>query len=126
MCCISGPYCPGVYCGLDIFQASIMSHLEAFEWLEADDGYVAEAPLKGNCPKCLTIPEDRKAMMQKGQAWQETINKRFKQWFILKQCFSHDLSKHHDVFAAIAVISQVAVENGEPLFDVEYSDPYNF
>ena len=53
---------------------------------------------------------------------QETVNRRFKQWSILKQVFRHELSMHGRVFAAIVVISQLAIQNGEPLFQVEYSD----
>ena len=96
--------------------------LETFEQVKAGDGYVGEAPLKVKCAKCLTIPEDRKAMMQMVWAQKETINKRFKQWSILNQCFCQNLNKHHDVFAALAMISQIAVKNGENSFDVKYSD----
>jgi hypothetical protein len=31
---------------------------------------------------------------------------------------------HHDFFAAIAVILQLAIQNGESLFSVEYNDEY--
>ena len=94
--------------------------------MEADDVYLDKSPLKVKCPKHLTIAEDRKAMMQRVHTRQQTINKRFKQLGILKQCYRHDPNKHHDIFAAIAVISQLAVQNENPLFDVEYSDQFNF
>ena len=46
-----------------------------------------------------------------------------KDWAILDQQFRHDLKLHCDVFAAIAVLSQIAIQhNGEELFQVEYSD----
>ena len=54
----------------------------------------------------------------------ETINKRFKQFGVLKQVYRHDLRDHGDVFRSVAVITQLAIDNGEPLFAVEYEDPY--
>ena len=61
-------------------------------------------------------------MAQRVRARQETVNKRFKQWGILNQVFRHDLIHHRDVFAAICVITQLAIENGEALFEVHYDD----
>jgi hypothetical protein len=45
-----------------------------------------------------------------------------KQWEILKQVYRHAFTKHGYVFLAIAVIVQIAIENGEPLFNVDYND----
>ena len=53
---------------------------------------------------------------------QETINMRLKQWEILKQVYRHDITKHGYVLRAVAVVVQVAIENGEPLFQVDYND----
>ncbi len=50
------------------------------------------------------------------------MNKRFKQWGILVQTYRHDIVDHRDVFAAICVITQLAIRNGEPLFEVEYNN----
>jgi hypothetical protein len=75
--------------------------LEPFECVEADDEYLREAPLKVRCPKCIRVPEERKAMMSKVCNRQETINKRFKDWAILDQ-------QYRDIFSAIAVLSQIA------------------
>jgi hypothetical protein len=44
---------------------------------------------------------------------------RFKQWEILRTTFGHDLLHHCDVFVAIVCITQVVIENGEPLFDCD-------
>ena len=56
----------------------------------------------------------------------ETVNKQFKQFGILKQIYRHDISDHGDVFRAIAIIIELAIENGEPLFKCGYCDPpYN-
>ena len=51
----------------------------------------------------------------------ETVNKRMKQFNVLKNCFRHDIEKHGYCFDAIAVITQLAIaKGGEPLFPVPY------
>jgi hypothetical protein len=50
---------------------------------------------------------------------QETVNKRFKQWGILVPTYRHDIVDHRDAFAAICVITQLVIRNGELLFEVE-------
>ena len=52
----------------------------------------------------------------------ETLNGRLKNWGILSQVFRHDIRRHGDVFRACAVITQLTIEHGEPLFVVEYGD----
>ena len=84
ICWISGPYLPGVYNDLDIFRTSLSSHLDEFERVEADDGYIGEAPLRVKCPGCVTISEEQQKIMKRVRARQETINIWFKQWQILK------------------------------------------
>ena len=54
---------------------------------------------------------------------QETINNRFKQWGILKQVYRGDITKHGDAFRVCALVTQLGIESGEPLFQVEYKDP---
>ncbi len=51
-----------------------------------------------------------------------TINTRFKQWVILKLVYHYNLSIHHDIFAVIAVITQLAFKNGARLVKVDYDD----
>jgi len=48
----------------------------------------------------------------------ETVNKRLKQFQILKHNFRHELAKHPMVFHAVANITQIKLKNGEPLFSV--------
>jgi hypothetical protein len=52
----------------------------------------------------------------------ETYNKRLKDWGALKQTYRHSLPSHIWVFRSIANIVQVAILNGESLFQLEYND----
>ncbi len=45
-----------------------------------------------------------------------------KNWGILSQVYRHDIMRHGEVFRACAVVTQLTIENGEPLFEVEYKD----
>ena len=62
-------------------------------------------------------------MQTRVRSRQETVNKRFKNWGILKQVFRGEIPKHGDAFRAIAVMTQLAIIDGEPLFDCGYRDP---
>ena len=92
------------------------------EQAEADDGYVGELPLHIKCPKCFTNPKEKLAMQGQVRPHHETVHKRFKQWGCLLQRFCHNITRHAEVFHAVAVITELAIENGEPLFEVNYSD----
>ena len=99
-----------------------MTWLEPGERVEADDSFIGEAPLNVKCPKSIAEPEERKEMTQRVRSHHKTVNKRIKQWNILKAPFRHNLIQHRDVFAAVVVITQLVIENGEPLFEVHYYD----
>ena len=90
--------------------------------VEADDGYIGDAPYKVKCPASFTNPDETQAMQAIVRMRQETINMRLKQWEILKQVYRHDITKHGYVLRAVAVVVQVAIENGEPLIQVDYND----
>ena len=51
----------------------------------------------------------------------ETVNKRMKQCQILKGVFRHHINLHHIAFGAVAVVTQVAISNGEHLFQLDYT-----
>ena len=81
-----------------------------------------KAPLKLNCPSSIVLPEEKQRMMHIARRRQETVNRRFKQWKILSDVFRHDLGMHGRVFSAIATITQLVIQHGEPLFQVDYND----
>ena len=121
---IHGPFPPGDWPDISIFRHALIHNLAEGERVEADAGYVGEFPRFVKTPVPYESPEVirmRKATL----ARHETVNKRFKQWGCLKQVFrhSHDLAyKHASVFRAVAVITQLAIEDGEPLYAVKYDD----
>lgn len=99
-----------------------MSHLGPNERVEADDGYLGAAPQHVKCPMSFVNPQETQKMQQIARCRQETANKRFKQWGCLTQTFRHDIRKHAEVFRAVAVITQLSIQHGEPLFQVRYND----
>jgi hypothetical protein len=65
---------------------------------------------------------EKQAMQGRVRACHKVLNKRLKNCGILSQFFRHHISMHGDVFRACTVLTQLTVENGEPLFKVEYKD----
>ena len=106
ICWLYGPFPVGTP-DIEIFRKGLMIKLEEYECCEADDGYM------------FTDPE-RLEVMQRVRSRQETANWRFKNWAILSQTFRSCLSLHGDAFRAVAVITQLSIEQGEGLFRVKY------
>ena len=52
----------------------------------------------------------------------EAFNGHLKNWVILEKVYRHDITVHGTVFYLCAVITQLSIANGEPLFEVEYGD----
>ena len=57
-------------------------------------------------------------MQGRVRARHETLNGWLKNWGILSQVFRLHIMMHGDVFRACTVVTQLTVENGEPLFEV--------
>ena len=122
---INGPYEPGIWNDIEIFRNSLMSHLGPMERVEADDGYIGEAPRHVKCPRSIAEHADddtAKEIKQRLRNRQETVNMRFKMWGALAQPFRNEVTKHGGAFRAIAVIVQLSINQGERLFDVDYDD----
>ncbi len=45
-----------------------------------------------------------------------------KNWGILEKVYCHDIMVHGTVFYTCAMITQLAIANGEPLFEVDFED----
>ena len=112
-----GPYAAGKYPDIEIFCSGLAHWLDEFERvMEADDGYIGEAPQKVKCPGCASNPTKNQSMQNRVRSRQETINGRLKNWAILNVIYHHDLMGHGNVFRVIAVITQIGIKGGEILF----------
>ena len=120
---VNGPFEAGMWPDISIFRCALKSMLAQRERVEADDGYIGEAPLHVKCPKMFADQTETERMQSIVRQRHETVNKRFKQFGVLRDRYRHDLRKHGDVFRAVAVLTQLALDNGEPLFSVDYVDP---
>ena len=117
------PFPAGKFTDIPIFWHTRIHHLNPLARVVADDGYVWEASWKVKCPWTRIDSPDNRAMQSNVRSRHETLNGRFKFWEILKQPFRHDIiTQHGIVFWAIAVIIQVAIDEGAKLFSVEYND----
>ena len=86
---------------------------------EADLGYRGE-PSKIRTPYCWRTKKE-KQLKQLARARHEHINGRFKHYKILKLPFRHNVRDHQKVFRSIVVLCQLAINNGERLFEcLEY------
>ena len=118
---IQGPYPAGAFTDIVIFNKVLRNFLDPGERVEADKGYAGHAD-KIVCPANAGIPPYLRRMQGRARARHETLNGRLKNWGILKGEYRHDIKVHGTVFYTCAVITQLCVTNGEPLFEVEYSD----
>lgn len=125
ICWLSGPYPPGRWPDVKIFYHGIARWLDKGERVEADDGYRGADPHQAKTPSnagIRVLTEEQVYIANRVRARHETINKRFADWGCVKQRFHHDMSKHSMCMTAVVVLTQLAFNNGEPPFDVEYND----
>ena len=114
---INGPFPCGKYQDVTIFRESLVSFLDDFERVEADDGYEGESPFRCKIPKAvLTRPSEADALQKRVQGRHETINARLKAFAILRKRYRHDVTQHGWVFRAVVVLAQLSIKNGDPLF----------
>mmetsp|Transcript_20259 Transcript_20259/g.23470 ORF Transcript_20259/g.23470 Transcript_20259/m.23470 type:complete len:149 (-) Transcript_20259:100-546(-) len=92
------------------------------ERVEADDGYSAGDPEFVKTRSGILHPQSGADVRNKVRARQETVNQRLKMFQILCKPFRHSLNKHGNVFNAVALIVQISIEQGEPLFQIEKYD----
>ena len=90
---------------------------DANERAEADLGYRGE-------PEAIDLPHEGPEYLieakTRARNRHETCNKRFKNWACMSCNFRHGVALHSECFNAVAVLTQLAIENGEPLFDAAF------
>ena len=120
---VNGPYPAGAWPDIKIFRNCLISHLGVGERVEADDGYIGEAPQYIKCPKSFTNLTITEHMQSRVRSRQETANKRFKDWAALQVIFRHDITLHADVFRTAVIMTQLKINSGEVMFSCGYKDP---
>ena len=118
---IHGPFPCGRYNDVTIFRHCLLFCLDQGERVECDDGYFGEAPEKCVVPKHAWARQSHLVPNSGAvRARHETINKRIKDFECMKQFFRQSIEFHSVCFRAVAVLTQLSMENGKPAFQVEY------
>ena len=118
---VLGPFPAGRWTDVKIFDNVLSNLLKQGERVEADNGYVGRAD-KAKCPNNDCNPPENLGMQSAARSRHETFNGFLKNWGILERVYRHDITMHGTVFYACAVITQLSVAKGEPLFEVEYGN----
>ena len=104
----------GLPCGEwpDLRRNALIGFLQPQEKVVADRGY--------NDPFYFDVPNGDEGDWQKKRilARHETVNRRIKQFCCLNQRFRHVLHLHPCFFHAVLNLTQLMIENGEPLYSV--------
>jgi hypothetical protein len=104
---------------ITVFKEGLADKLDAGEMVEADKGYTG---LKVNTRRTPHDCENVDEWLEKSdiRARQESVNRRFKVFGILKHHFRiRDRKQHGLVFRAIVAITQLNISRGNVLFQVE-------
>jgi hypothetical protein len=103
------------------FNSVLSLCLEPGERVEANNGYVGHTD-KIKCPNNDCNPVENLGMQGTARSCHEMLNVCLKNWGILEKVYSHDITVHGTAFYACVVITQLAITNSKPLFEVEYGD----
>ena len=124
---LMGPFAAGDWPDINIFRFALKGLLEENERVEADDGYVGEDPSHVKTPASGYHDQDERLLRVRSIVRQrhETANKRFKDWGILKKRWEYDIGLHGACMRAVVVLTQLSIESGKPLFQVQYDDNPN-
>ncbi len=118
---VQGPYPAGKFTDIKIFNKVLCHFLDPREQVEANEGYVGH-PDKIKCPQNVGKTAEKWEMQGRVRVRHETLNRRLKKWGIPSQVFCLNIMQHGNVFRVCVVVTQLPIENGEPLFKVEYKD----
>lgn len=100
----------GEYPDLTLAREAFVLALNDDERAMLDKGY--------KDPRFITPNEENSYRYKRIMARHETVNKRLRQFYILRVEFRHERQKHSMVFHAVANLTQLNIENGNPLFNI--------
>ena len=120
ICWVHGPFLCGEISDYDIFVSpgGLMRELDEGERVEADNGYQRGDPLLVKSRSGATHHPLLRGIRNNVRARHETVNGRMSMWGCMSKVWHHSWTKHQTAFYAVAVITQLEIENGEPLFEV--------
>ena len=106
-----------------MFNLVLHHFLDPGERVEADEGYAGHTD-KVKCPVNPANSPEILEMQGRVRAHHEKLNGHLKNWAILDNVYCHDILRHGNVFraSALLLLMQLTIDDGEPLFDIEYGD----
>ena len=97
----------------------IVNEILPGEMIVADSGYRIQG-------SCFSTPSGNNTANQRMQSVarsrHETVNARFKKFAILATAYRGDLNNHYYFFTSIAIMCQIAIDNGHKLFQLNFAD----
>ena len=119
---VDGPWRAAV-CDCKCFRRSgVMNYLEEGEKCEGDSHY--QRNLKSIFIQRQSSDPVARRQADVVQARHEVINKLMRQFRVLSHDhFRHSVDRHSTAFRAAAVVTQLNIESGHPMFQVEYTAP---
>ena len=121
ICWVNGPFLCGELNDYEIFDldsGGLTMELDVGERVEADDGYRKGDPFFVKTRSGSTHHPQLSSIRNTVRARHETVNGRMNMWGAMFKTWHHSWGKHSTAFFAVAVITQLEIENGEPLFEV--------
>jgi len=115
---IHGGFPCGDWPDIEIFRHALMHFLDPHERVETDKGCRGEDPEHVKRPGLLPKDDPVEIVRESICGRHETANEKFKNFNVLMLPFRHDIDKHPTCFRAVAVLTQLAIKNGDPLFTV--------
>ena len=115
---MNGPYQCKDWPDITIFWDTWKNHLDLGERVEADDGYDGASSYVTKVPQAVLSCslEEADVLQKRVQGRCEMVNACLKSFRILEAFYHHDPSQHGYVFRAAAVLVQLVIKNGDPLF----------
>jgi hypothetical protein len=107
---INGPYKPRIWNNLSIFCNALLLEFDDGERVEADNGYRGESLKYVKCPKSIGKHKALETAVAIVWHQQETTNRRYKQWGILKQVYRGNIVEHGQAFCLCAIVTQLAIK----------------
>ncbi len=91
----------GKYTDINNFRRGLAHYLDEHKRVEADNGYIGEAPQKVKCSGCASNPTKNQVMQNWVRSRHESLNRRLKFFAILTSLYRHDLMEHGNVFGPL-------------------------